>query len=346
MLLTTLLLATSALCCGFPVPDSTPVSVSVACEQVRSFVFKTEPKTNPETRVNLEEITTAEVREKIGAQIFRARDGHLAGRCYLLDRGSVVPLNVGVGSAGIESMVVADLDQNGAFELYYTYSNGSGRSFAHVAFYESVAQRLAVDFQAKTGVLRTTEIEQLGWLRLKRVDGHVEVHGRAMSAAAGASGEFRRLGQLRATAPAKPSDAQRGAGKSGDGKSGAGKSGAGKSADAAAVDLATRPTIVVTLAADAAPAPRRIEQFTGTLVKVEKCEDGTHEAVFRYSARRYRIKDAAVAATAIEILANATSERGVKVAATLDVTGFPRTKSRSTLAGPGVLILSIAPVAP
>ncbi|MEM7164063.1 MAG: hypothetical protein AAF581_01290 [Planctomycetota bacterium] len=300
-----LALSVASLCCGVPVPDPQRVTLEEAAKSVREFVFKSEPKTNPAIEVTLEEITTKQTWKRLGVQVFKANKGHLYGRCYLFDRGTMLPMNSGWGSGGLDSIVVADLDHNGAAELYYTYSVGSGQSTAHLAYYESVQQRRFIDFLARAGALQETSIHKQGWLRVGARRGFVTLAWREMTPGS----KSRTIGSLRAVARTKE-DASGGAASR------------------------TQPTFDL----DLDPYEPNQEIFTDAIVRVEALEDGSHAVLFRRSARSYRVEDAALLGKAKELV-----ERKAKVKVTVDLTGFPRKKSAAAAkrAGKGALIIGL-----
>ena len=68
-------------------------------------------------------ITPDFVKEHSELQIFKYGE---TCDSFLLWQDRVLPLGTGFGGLGITSMALADLNQDGAYELYFTYSFGSG----------------------------------------------------------------------------------------------------------------------------------------------------------------------------------------------------------------------------
>lgn len=81
-------------------------------------------------------ITPQEITEQFGFRIFKYDQNC---ESYLVYRGNVYQLGSGFGGLGTVSFAVSDLNQDGAFELYYTYSWGSGIHRSHIGYFDSAS---------------------------------------------------------------------------------------------------------------------------------------------------------------------------------------------------------------
>jgi hypothetical protein len=95
------------------------------------------PDLNPTVEFPLTELTTDEVWQRLGAQVFQVKEGIYQFNTYLIKNKEIAPLGTGFGGVGLTSMCVTDLDQNGNPELIYTYSFGSGIHRSQVALYSA-----------------------------------------------------------------------------------------------------------------------------------------------------------------------------------------------------------------
>ena len=93
---------------------------------VRAQIFEDKPTMNRSIETPLIELTTDEVSRRLGVQVFQVTEGVRACASYLVFGGRAHLLCGGIGGHGIQSMCVTDLDSDGAPELTYTYSWGSG----------------------------------------------------------------------------------------------------------------------------------------------------------------------------------------------------------------------------
>lgn len=63
---------------------------------------------------------------------------------FLLYEGEVYDIGTCFGGYGITSMALADLDQNSAYELYYTFSWGSGAHRSQVGYFDPDGKEIHV----------------------------------------------------------------------------------------------------------------------------------------------------------------------------------------------------------
>lgn len=127
-------------CSPLQEPESEPVRISLDEAQtlIRAALLAEDPDLDPEVAFTLEERTTDELWQRMGAQIFLV-GGSLAefrsAETHLIIDKQVHRLGMAFGGYGVTSMAVADLDQDQQPELFYTYSWGSGLHRAHLAVY-------------------------------------------------------------------------------------------------------------------------------------------------------------------------------------------------------------------
>jgi len=74
----------------------------------------------------MKEMTTDEIWNRLGVQVFQVSGDIFKYDTFLVKRGQVTPLGTGFGGMGVTTMAVTDLDRDGQPELLYTYSFGSG----------------------------------------------------------------------------------------------------------------------------------------------------------------------------------------------------------------------------
>lgn len=60
--------------------------------------------------------------------------------CYLLYEDEIYPLGRGFGGYGVTSFAIADLNGDGAFEIYFTYSWGSGIPRSEVGYFDTASK--------------------------------------------------------------------------------------------------------------------------------------------------------------------------------------------------------------
>lgn len=74
-------------------------------------------------RIAARNITPDFVRDHSSFQVFKYED---TCDSFLLWQDKLLPLGTGFGGLGVTSMALADLNEDGEYELYFTYSFGSG----------------------------------------------------------------------------------------------------------------------------------------------------------------------------------------------------------------------------
>jgi hypothetical protein len=128
-----------------PPPPRQRVALEQAAALVRAEIFARQPAMNPQVQTPLVELTTDEMWARLSAQLFRVSDGVREDNCYLVFDGVVEPLGESIGGHGVMSCCVTDLDGDGAPELTYSYSWGSGIHRSHVAVARIDSGRLVVE---------------------------------------------------------------------------------------------------------------------------------------------------------------------------------------------------------
>lgn len=102
-------------------------------------------------------VTPENISEQYGINIYKF---DMSCESLLLYENQVYPLGTWFGGLGVTSFAVTDLNKDGAFELYFTYSWGSGISRSHIGFFDSADNKIVTfDFTAwsKEMVLGTDE---------------------------------------------------------------------------------------------------------------------------------------------------------------------------------------------
>jgi len=133
--LTTILLALALAGCATDAERG--ISVEAMAPLVREYAFRDKPTLRSDTQFRIEEYELPGLWRDLRVQLFLARymspdGGQFNERLLIYHDGEVTPFASALGGHGLMSAVVMDGD------LYYTYSDGSGRHWSHVG-------RLSID---------------------------------------------------------------------------------------------------------------------------------------------------------------------------------------------------------
>lgn len=119
---------------GLPVIAPMELKVTPSKEGVAEFLEKNEDYTTiiyeGDTCYN---ITPGFVADNSDFAIFKY---DISAEAFLLYDGEVYHIGTGWGGSGVESMALADLNQDGQYELYYTFSFGSGIGRTKIAYFD------------------------------------------------------------------------------------------------------------------------------------------------------------------------------------------------------------------
>ncbi len=63
---------------------------------------------------------------------------------FIMYDGEIYSIGTCFGGFGITSMALADLNKDGTYELYYTFSYGSGLHHSHVGYFEPINKEIHV----------------------------------------------------------------------------------------------------------------------------------------------------------------------------------------------------------
>jgi hypothetical protein len=142
-----------------PVVEAAPVRVTSdeASRIVRTTVFEMQPSMNPEYQVALREITTDDVWERLRVQVFQITEGPPSYRTYVVRDGRAEQIGEGFGGYGVVSMCAADLNGDGADELVYSFSWGSGIHRSRLA-YADLRQPALVQHVAEAACFRMEDM--------------------------------------------------------------------------------------------------------------------------------------------------------------------------------------------
>lgn len=90
-------------------------------------------------------ITPPDISERYGFDIFKF---NTSCGSFLLYENKIYPLGQCLGGNGVTSFAVADLNADGAFELFFTYSWGSGLHHSYVGYFDSSTKEVIIfDFR-------------------------------------------------------------------------------------------------------------------------------------------------------------------------------------------------------
>ncbi|NIR66012.1 MAG: hypothetical protein GWN61_17390 [candidate division Zixibacteria bacterium] len=125
-----------------------------------------------EINLTLEEIPLEEPEIQLPVRIFQVKQGLFADETFLIHDDSVYQLGTAYGGNGVSSMLITDLDQDGAPELTYTYSFGSGIHQSRVGIfapaYEAVKlQEADFAYQGDIGLLSDQDVVEIRVLKVK-----------------------------------------------------------------------------------------------------------------------------------------------------------------------------------
>src|SRR6516225_9751446 len=98
------------------------LALAEAEKQVRAFIFADKPAMNPKAEFPVKELTTDEVWEKLGVQVFQVTKGVQSHETFVVSRGRVARIGTGFGGAGVQSMCVAELNGDGRPKLVFSFS--------------------------------------------------------------------------------------------------------------------------------------------------------------------------------------------------------------------------------
>ena len=116
------------------------LALAEAEKQVRAFIFADKPAMNPKAEFPVKELTTDEVWDKLGVQVFQVTEGVQAHETFVVAPGRVVRIGVGFGGRGVRSLCVAELNGDGRSKLVYSFSWGSGTHRSQVGVYDLKAK--------------------------------------------------------------------------------------------------------------------------------------------------------------------------------------------------------------
>jgi hypothetical protein len=123
-----------------PGKEKKPLKVEEVEKLVRDLIFEENPKMNPTAQFPLKEITTKEVWDRLGAQVFQVIEGVQACETFVIREKKVYRIGVGFGGHGVKSLAVADPSGDGQDKLIYAYSWGSGEHRSKVAVFDCLAK--------------------------------------------------------------------------------------------------------------------------------------------------------------------------------------------------------------
>lgn len=102
---------------------------------IRAALLNEKPDLDPQFDLPLVEIPEEALWEALGARVFRVTSGVFENETFLIRGDRVVQLGTAVGGRGVTSLRVTDLDADGAPELVYAFSFGSGIQQTRLGMY-------------------------------------------------------------------------------------------------------------------------------------------------------------------------------------------------------------------
>jgi hypothetical protein len=158
-----------------PATGQTRLSLAEASQLLLFWYQQQKPDLNPQVTVPVKEMTTAEIWNRMGVQVFQVSGDIFMYDTFLVTGSQVTPLGIGFGGMGVTSLAVTDLDRNGQPELLYAYSFGSGIHQSRLGTYAPTLPG--------RGILEAGASFLNGDLKLVKVDDYqVEVRGELFGA--------------------------------------------------------------------------------------------------------------------------------------------------------------------
>ena len=97
-----------------------------AGEKIASYLLQKSQGLMQAPPLAFEEVPDESIWEKLQGQVFRVTDGMFKNETFLLLHDNVIQLGEAIGGQGLTSLIVSDLDQDGQFELFFSYTAGLG----------------------------------------------------------------------------------------------------------------------------------------------------------------------------------------------------------------------------
>ena len=158
--------------------DLQPVRLTTdqAGELIASHLLEKTPGLMQEPALTFKEVPDERVWKELQGQVFRVTDGIFKNEMFLLLRDRVIQLGEALGGQGLNSLIVTDLDQDGQYELFFSYTAGLGPQIGpgiqtRVGMVEPGANVLGV-IEADMAYLGTAalKLEQSGAISLNIVE--------------------------------------------------------------------------------------------------------------------------------------------------------------------------------
>ena len=147
---------------GRPAESQARLTQAQASWLLLSWYEQQKPDLNPQVTVPVREMTTDEIWNRMGVQVFQVSGDIFMYDTFLVTGSQVTPLGIGFGGVGVTSLAVTDLDRNNQPELLYAYSFGSGIHQSRLGMYAPTLRANAI-LEANTRLLN-------GDLLLAKVD--------------------------------------------------------------------------------------------------------------------------------------------------------------------------------
>ncbi len=107
-----------------------------AQDLILAYLKHENPELNRSANLDLEELTTDEIWQALGIQIFKNRSNVFLNQAFIItSEGGVLPMGSSFGDVGVIDMVVTDLDDDHRAELVFSYAFGSGITRTMLALY-------------------------------------------------------------------------------------------------------------------------------------------------------------------------------------------------------------------
>ncbi len=109
-------------------------------EMIESYLREKGLDLGIEPILPVEELHVDQLWRALQAQVFKVLDWKFINESFLIWGSNVIQLGTAQGGQGLTSLVVADIDQNGQAELFYTYSFGSDVQQSRIGMFSTAYQ--------------------------------------------------------------------------------------------------------------------------------------------------------------------------------------------------------------
>ena len=135
------------------------MTITSSNTQVSDFVAKNKDYVAMYETDECYNITPVFVAENSEYEVFKYSE---SDQSFIMYDGEIYSIGSYFGGYGITSMALADLDKNGEYELYYTFSWGSGLHRSQVGYFEPIRKEIHIFKYALVGYEMILTVNESG----------------------------------------------------------------------------------------------------------------------------------------------------------------------------------------